>query len=299
MAALNRLTLRQLQAVQAVYEAGRVSAAAERLNISQSAASVLLGQAEESLGARLFDRTTRSLAPTKLAEQIIGLVSRILGDIDTLGTVAEDMLGLQTGRVRLAATPATGIALLPHTVRRFKSAYPHIFIGMNDCAPDQFFSSLREEDIDFGLGVPPPDTGEFLYQTIHDDPLYLLCHDDHRLSAYNAVPWAELDGEPIIISRRKYGVREQVLTAIRNAGGNPNVVNEVGFLFSAEWMVACGMGLCIYPSRLAKTVTDRSVRLIPLTDPVISRKIAIVYKRDRSISPPAAMLVKMLVEDLS
>lgn len=43
--AISHLTLRQLRAVHAIYHSARVSAAARRLNVSQSADSVLLGQA--------------------------------------------------------------------------------------------------------------------------------------------------------------------------------------------------------------------------------------------------------------
>ena len=65
-------TLRQLRAFAAVYQLRKLSAAAEQLSLTQSAVSVLIRQIEQGLGARLFDRTTRSLAPTQAARDFEG-----------------------------------------------------------------------------------------------------------------------------------------------------------------------------------------------------------------------------------
>ena len=54
-------SVRQLRAFAAVYYTGQVSAAAERLALTQPAVTVLLRELEERLGVKLFDRSTRSL----------------------------------------------------------------------------------------------------------------------------------------------------------------------------------------------------------------------------------------------
>src|SRR5690606_18311340 len=61
---LMNINLRQLQAFVGAYRLGSLTRAAEQMFITQPAASVLLRQLEESIGVRLFDRTTRSLRPT-------------------------------------------------------------------------------------------------------------------------------------------------------------------------------------------------------------------------------------------
>ncbi|MCO6185353.1 LysR family transcriptional regulator [Rhizobium sp. L1K21] len=295
---ISHLTLRQLQAIRAVYETGRISAAAERLNVSQSAASVLLSQAEAALGNRLFDRTTRHIAPTEAAELTIGTITRILDDVQALGVLTDDLRNLDRGRIRIAATPATGIALLPTTVRRFKTKYPNVELSMNDCAPDQFFSIIRDEKVDFGLGIASVDRGEFDVQVVHSDPLCLLCNVDHRLAKQSTVSWADLKGEPMIISRRDYGVRAVVEHHLRNAGAGLEIANEIGFLYSAEWMVTCDMGVSVFPSRLAEEIRSRDVCKVPIVEPVATRDIGIVTKKGRSLPEAAAKFAEMLVEDL-
>lgn len=295
---VTHLTLRQLQAIRAIYDKGQISAAAEELSVTQSAASVLLGQAETTLGARLFDRTTRRVTPTEAVEQIIGIVNRILSDVASIGSVMTDLKELERGVVRIAATPATGIALLPPTVQRFVADHPRIHLDMNDCAPDQFFTLIREEKVDFGIGIPPADRTEFDWRVLHHDPVHLVCRRTHPLARHPSVPWAALDGEPLILARRNYGVREQVEATIREAGATPNVISEIGFLYSAEWMVACGMGSAAFPARLARAIRNPEVVIVPLVDPVITRTLAVITRRGRSLSPPAERFVQMLAHDL-
>src|SRR5688500_12166907 len=117
-------SLRQLRAFRAVYQLRKLSAAAEQLSITQSAVSVLIRQLEEGLGARLFDRTTRSLRPTPAAAEAIAVAERILRDVDSLGAGLRDLAALRRGRVSLAVTPTLGEILLPPVVRRFAQLHP-------------------------------------------------------------------------------------------------------------------------------------------------------------------------------
>jgi DNA-binding transcriptional LysR family regulator len=97
---INQLTLKQLRAFVAVYRMGRLQAAGDALNVTQSAISVLIRQIETALGTRLFDRTMRSLVPTEAAENAIGVAERILRDVDTLDATFQELRDLQRGHVR-------------------------------------------------------------------------------------------------------------------------------------------------------------------------------------------------------
>lgn len=296
--AVHHLTLRQLRAVSAVYASRRIAIAADRMNVTQSAVSVLLSQAESALGTRLFDRTTRSLAPTPAIEQIIGIVERMLGDLETLGSIISDLDGLERGQIRVAATPATGIALLPDTVRRFRATYPAVRLILDDCAPNQFYSTIRDEKADFGIGTPPVDMTEFDRIILHDDPLFLVCPRDHPLAQRDHVPWKALSDEPLIVSRRDYGVRELVERTLQDVGGKLRVANEIGFLYSASWLASCGMGLCIFPEHLARAVRDPDLVWRPLVDPLVTRPAAVITRRGRTLSPASERFISILCENL-
>lgn len=296
--AVEHLTFKQLRAVVAVYKTRQISAAAGQLNVTQSAVSVLIRQCEEALGIQLFDRTTRSVIPTRAGENAYGVAERILSDIDMLAHTMSDLRDLRRGTVRVAATPATGLAMLPRTVQRFRADFPGITLVLDDCAPNQFLSDIREERVEFGVGVPPqPDDPEFDSRVVLEDQLMLVARTDHPLAARETVRWHDLENQPLIVSRRDYGVRDLVETSLLRLGVKAQIGAEIGFLSSASWLAACGLGLCVLPRQLAEMHVSDELVVRPIVDPVVTRAIGVVTKKRRTLSPACEIFVDYLVAD--
>ncbi|MCB1397350.1 MAG: LysR family transcriptional regulator [Rhodobacter sp.] len=296
---LEQLTLKQLRALAAVYRAGQLSAAARDLNVTQSAVSVLIKQIETVLGVQLFDRTTRRLVPTMACDNAIGPVERILDDLRMLDLSVRDLRDLNRGTVRLSATPATGMALLPEAVRRFRTAWPKIDLIVDDCAPNQFLKDILAEKVDFGIGVAPPDDGAFVSTPLTDEVLCAILPQMHPLAKADSVPWSSLADEPLVLSRRDYGVRDIVETTLLSVTGRPpRVAAEVAFLSSATWMAAAGIGLCVLPERIARLFFSDALVVVPLRNPTIHRAISLVVKKDRSLAPAARRFVEILKDSM-
>lgn len=294
----NQLTLKQLRAFVAVYRRGKLASAAEEIGVTPSAVSVLIRQAEDALSIRLFDRTTRSLVPTQAAEEAFGIAERILQDVKMLGSSFRELTDGRRGRVRVAATPATAAALLPLTARRFARTYANIGLVIDDCAPNQFLPHIQSERVDLGIGTPPPGGSDFNVRTLLEDQMQLVCAQDHRLASNEAVRWVDLKGEPLIVFRPGYGVRQLIDTMLLKVGLEPAVVQEVGFLSTAAWMTASGLGVTILPSALARLESQRGLVLRPLIEPAVTRTIALVTKKGRSLPPSCHLFIDMLMEDL-
>jgi DNA-binding transcriptional LysR family regulator len=291
-------TLRQLRAFAAVYQLGKLSAAAEKLFVTQSAVSVLIRQLEEGLGARLFDRTTRSLQPTQAAQEAIVVAERILRDVDVLGSGLRDLTGLRRGRVCMAVTPTLAEILLPRVVRRFTALYPDIRVVVDDCAPDQFVSRVTGEHVDFGIGTPERAGADVDTQTLVRDHLSLVCLPEHPLARARAVRWADLDGHPVITVRPGYGIRPLIDATAAKAGVALQVVNEVSFLSTALWMTGSGLGASIMPSAFATHPGYGALVVKPLSAPRVSRDIAVVTRRGRSLSPAGASFIEVMRAEL-
>src|SRR5262249_41134591 len=80
-----QLEIRDLELVLALAAAGSTAAAASAMHITQSAVSRALAQAEDRVGARLFDRAARGLSPTVAGRRLIdgaGLVLTQLRELE-------------------------------------------------------------------------------------------------------------------------------------------------------------------------------------------------------------------------
>lgn len=291
-------TIRQLRAFLAVHQLRKLSAAAQRLFVTQSAVSMLIRQLEEGLGTRLFDRTTRSLKPTAAANEMLATAERILRDVDSLSTGFRELATLERGRVSLAITPTLATFLLPDAIRSFHEQHPKVRVMVNDCAPDQFISRILGEHVDFGIGTPERPGAEVEVQRLMRDHLALVCRDDHPLAKARVVRWTDLGGHPIITVRPGYGVRPLIDGTAADAGVALDVVNEVSFLSTAIWMTASGMGASIMPGAFARATGDPSLVIKVLSAPRVSRDISVVTKRGHSLSVAARAFIDALKRSL-
>lgn len=296
--ALHPPTLKQLRAFAAVYELRKLTAAAERLSVTQSAISVALRQLEDNLGCRLFDRTTRSLRPTRAADEAIVVAQRILRDLDALGAGLKDLSALHRGRVSVAVTPALAEIILPAALRQFALQHPDIHVVVDDCAPDQFVARVVGEHVDFGIGAPEQAAADVDTRTLRRDYLAIVVRLGHPLAAQRQVRWSQLGSHAVITVRPGYGIRPLIDATAARAGVSLNVHHQVAFLSTALWMADCGMGAAIMPSAYASRGAHPERVVLPLVAPKVSRDVALVTKRGRSLSPAAQRLAAVVAQTL-
>ncbi|MEJ7929479.1 LysR family transcriptional regulator [Ramlibacter sp. AN1015] len=288
------LTLKQLRAFVAVYKLRRLSAAAAQLYVTQSAVSMLIRQLEEELGVRMFDRTTRSLQPTPAANDIIEIAQRVLRDIDSLSAGIDDVSALRRGRVIVACTPTLAEVLLPPVIREFSQLHPHIYVNVDDSAPDQFVARLIGEHADFGIGTPDRAEEGVRTERLVGDHLSVVCRADSPMAARKSVRWKDLDGVAVITVRPGFGVRPLIDQSAARAGIRLNVAREVSLLSTALWMTSCGMGPSLMPAAYVRYSRDPDLVTRPLIGPRVSRDIYVLVKEGRSLSPAAQQFVDVL-----
>ncbi len=292
-------TIRQLRVFVEVHRLRKLSAAAEKLFVTQSAISMLLRQLEEGLGARLFDRTTRSLQPTPAATEMLPMAERILRDVDALAGGFRDLAQLERGRISVAITPTLASFLLPEAIQRFVQAHPQVRLQVDDCAPDQFVSRIIGEHVDFGIGTPERPGAEIHTQTLLRDHLALVCLQTHPLARLRSVRWIDLAGHSLVTVRPGYGIRSLIEKTAAQAGVALEVNNEVSFLSTALWMTSSGMGAAIMPAAFAHAEGNPALVIRPISAPRVSRDISVVTKRGRSLSAASLSFIETLRGTLS
>lgn len=113
-----------------VHELGSMSAAARDLRISPAVASNRILELEKHLGARLFNRTTRSLKPTGQGELFYKGAIKILDTIDEVEGSIADVTQKPRGSIFVSAPLGLGKKLIAPLVPAFKEAYPDINVRL-------------------------------------------------------------------------------------------------------------------------------------------------------------------------
>src|SRR5689334_14823376 len=119
------MDLRHLRTFLTVAEQGTVSKAALRLRIAQPALSRQIGDLEQELGIKLFDRVRRRLVLTGEGEQLLGDCRTVLGAVSSLTERAQLLRRGDSGILRVAATPQTIDGIFSDFLQRYAERRPN------------------------------------------------------------------------------------------------------------------------------------------------------------------------------
>ncbi len=123
--------LQALQAFVRVAETHSFSEAARRLRSSKSAVSRNVGALESALGARLFNRTTRSLNLTEAGRAYFERVSRVLADLEEADHALSHLQAKPRGRLQVSAPMSFGFLHLAPALPDFLARYPEVDVELS------------------------------------------------------------------------------------------------------------------------------------------------------------------------
>src|SRR6478736_946338 len=123
------MELRELRVLVAISEHGSVARAATVLHQSPSSVSHALTSLERKLGARLFHRLPRGMAPTEVGTAVLGPARRALREAEAARAAAGAVEGLLAGSVTMVSLRVF-VAPLADLVAEFHAAYPLVLVSL-------------------------------------------------------------------------------------------------------------------------------------------------------------------------
>jgi DNA-binding transcriptional LysR family regulator len=263
-------TLRQLEYFVAVAEAGTVTAAADRVHLSQSAMSTALADLERLLGVQLLVRHhARGVTLTPAGEELLIAARELLRQAEDLESAAHAFGEGLVGRVRLGCFAILSPYLLPPLLAAVDRELPGLEVEPVEESLDGVGAGLREGRFelavtyDLGLGAG------FDCQPLLAVQPYALLPADHRLRSDDAVGLADLADEPFVLLDLPHS-RDYFTTAFTTAGVTPSIRYRTRSAETARALVGRGLGWSLLNLRPAadESVEGRRVIVRPLTDAV-------------------------------
>jgi LysR family transcriptional regulator, low CO2-responsive transcriptional regulator len=145
------MTLRQFEVFLAITRAGSFHRAAETLHLSQPALSQHVRELETALGARLFDRLARRVAPTDAGRVLAEHVTRLFVTLADARQAIQDLQGLERGSLTIGASSTPGIYVLPRLLGAFRQQYPGIELTLRLGNSEGIERLVRASELDLGL----------------------------------------------------------------------------------------------------------------------------------------------------
>lgn len=148
--------LHEIEVFIAVAEAGSFARAGSRLRLSPPAVTRAIAALEDRLGARVFNRTTRSLAITDVGRHFRERARRVLADLDAAEKEAVGETAVPQGHLTVTASVTFGRSVVTPVVRAFLDAYPRMTVAL--LLLDRV-TNLIDEGIDAAVRIGPlPDS---------------------------------------------------------------------------------------------------------------------------------------------
>jgi DNA-binding transcriptional LysR family regulator len=292
------LNLREIRAFVTVATAGNFTRAAARLHLSQPALTVQIRRLEETVGARLFDRNSRSVALTQTGRELLPLLQRSLEDMERVLRDARALGDGSIGTVRLACLPTFAASALPDLIQAFRKRVPQAGFQIRDVVASTVNALVRNEEADIGLtGGDAFDASlEVLYAGA--DRLVVVCPQTHALARKRRVSVSDVAGWPLVLTAQGTSVRSVVDAALVDAGCTPQIACEPTYMMTAVAMVRGGLGLTILPATAREVLAEPDLIARPIDDPAFVRPIALIRKRGRTMPRIAEEFVTLMVKRL-
>jgi DNA-binding transcriptional LysR family regulator len=153
----NRLAWDDFRLVKAIAEAHGLTGAAEKLGVNHSTVFRRLGQLEEAVGVKLFERHRTGYSLTPPGEEMVLLAERMDEDVATFARRLAGQAIAPAGELRVTTNDTLLVHLLTPLFARFRQACPDIRLDV--VLSNQALNlSKRDADVAIRATDTPPET---------------------------------------------------------------------------------------------------------------------------------------------
>lgn len=263
-------------------ELKNLSAAAEYLGYTQSAASHIIISLEKELGFSLFSRSRYGMELTANGEALLPYVYHILQNDEQINQMSQNIRGLKAGDITIVSISPITIQWLSKIVWEFRSLYPGININLLDGSYEQISRWITDGRADCGFTV---NTQLFDVPCIPliEDTLYAVVPQNHPLSDRKEVSCDELSEYDFIVPSN--GTQSDIRNLITGFHAKPKpIISAVGDA-TALALVTQGLGFSILSGiHLISAPSLDKVSLVRIRN-CKSHKIVLATTKGKAASP--------------
>ena len=280
-----------LEAFLAVKETGSIHAAAEVLNLSQSAITRRVAKLEQALDTRLFERTTRAVKPTLAAKRLQVRAEAILEDArETTRAMRDESVAFAHQRgvvVTIAVVPTLLSRLVIPALGKFRADGHRARLRLLDDTANGVAEAVAQGEADFGLCSLPALEPNTDFEPLFDDRIMVALPKGHPLSGHVCLSAEDLAETPLILPARGTGNRVLIDETLARARVRLVWTLEAGRSTSALELVTQGAGAALLPEAMLSSPLAVGVTGCTLTGLDIARPVGLLTRVGQSPSPVA------------
>ena len=269
--------------------------AAQINGVTQSAVSQTLSALEREFDARLIDRKRKQFKLTPAGEAVLDHARRILALYATLGERMARIKDIISGSIRVSAIYSIGLHDLPPYITKFLLSYPTVNVHVEYRRVEDIYDDVASNVVDLGLVAFPRRSQGLEIVPLRKDPVVLICHPQHPLARLKSVRLRALTGHKFVNFSADGPIRGFLDQAFRAAGVKVDNVMELDNIETVKRAVEIDAGISIVPEvTVRQEVGTGTLVAVPFEDKGLERSIAVVLKRNKTLSPAMQAFIALL-----
>jgi DNA-binding transcriptional LysR family regulator len=277
-----------LKTFREVVNLGSFSEVAKKLSITQPAVSFQVQKLEQQLGARLIDRTQRTITLTAAGKRLLRFAEAVGTEYEHLMSDLEEMREEISGDLLIAASTIPGEYLLPSLLSEFKKLHPAVRVQVDVSDSLTVINGVRESSYEVGFCGVAPQGRDLTFFKIADDEIVLIVAPEHPFAGKDKIMLSEIKGEALIFRETTSGTQRHLESALAGAGLDtakwvPRMV--LGTTQAVVAAVAAGAGIA-FVSNLAikQSLALGLVSQVGVSELRLSRDFYCVYRQERVVT---------------
>jgi DNA-binding transcriptional LysR family regulator len=297
---MDHLRLRALTLVETLATTGSLHQAAQRLNISQPALSVMLQELERAFGARLFERSRRGLVPTEMGRYMTRQVQLVLAD---LRRAQREFASGRDGRTVLmvGVLPLLMLEIVPKALSLLRQTHPGVRVEFREGAASELLGALADGTLDLVIGRMLPDFAarDDLESTfLFTEAFCIVGRAQHPLAGRRKIAWQELRDCEWIEAPSNTALHAFFADAFLRRGLDPpRPIYQSASFYSCISILKTSDCLMMVPREVARHFAENGAVCVLTTKvPEASAPFSIVKRRGRATTQSGAAFERALLQ---
>lgn len=300
----SRLQLRHLRLINAIDGFGQLSIAAERLSITQPAASRMLADIENMVEQPVFTRNPKGMKPTPLGRVLIRHTESLLRGLTATALEVDAFAAGKTGSVRVGSVTGAAVAYVVPSVQKLRADVNEADIHISVAPSEELIQGLLNGEFDFVLSrVPPPhDRRQFEFMQGRSETIEFLVRPEHPLLKLKRRKLSDFCDYSWVIQGAGAPIREAVEhTFIQHAIPLPTeIVNTTSLLVMIAYLQTSDAISPISSEVAELLVTSGAggMATVRFPAPITILPYHLIQRKNQVLSPLATRLRDLVIDAL-
>lgn len=289
-----RLTLRQLDILEAVARCGSFSRASEELYLTQPAVSMQIKQLEASLGLPLFEQIGKRIHLTEAGRETLGASRAVRRELVNLEHAISDLQDLKGGTITVSVASSASY-LAARLIAAFRQGHPEVRVSLNAVNRETLLQHLSSNSIDLALMGRPPEGHDLEAKPFMDNPLVVIAAPTHPLSGVRDIALQRLAEETFVGREQGSGTRSAVEKFFESHGLALKVAMEMNKNEAIKQAVEAGLGVGVVS--LHGELAGRRLCILDVQGFPLLRKWYLVQRQGKRLGPAAQAFAQFVMTE--